>query len=309
MIEVNWLLFVAASLVLIVTPGQDMILVMSRSIAQGAVAGVATATGVCSGLIVHTVVAALGLGALIRTSEWLYLGLQLAGAVYLGTLGLQLLRAPQRQLAIAGSALKRPARMFLDGALSNICNPKIAVFYLASCPSSWRRALSMRPCRCSSSAWPSPCSRCSSRGRSGSAPRRSPAGCGRIRSRWSGCSAPAVSCSWASACNWRCSGRCDIAIAGAESEASLEIGERSRKSGPSLTVLWMARAVASACWWTQMNVVWVDRKRAACAALEAPGACAAMRAAPASVSQWLSTRTFVAPICAAEPSKKFTRPM
>jgi len=133
-IEVNWLLFVAASLVLIITPGQDMILVMSRSIAQGAVAGVATAAGVCTGLVVHTVVAALGLGALIRASEWLYLGLQLAGAVYLAHMGLQLLHLPQRQLAITGSAPKRPARMFLDGALSNICNPQIAVFYLAFLP-------------------------------------------------------------------------------------------------------------------------------------------------------------------------------
>jgi threonine/homoserine/homoserine lactone efflux protein len=134
MIEINWLLFVATSLVLIVTPGQDMILVMSRSIAQGALAGVATATGVCSGLIVHTVVAALGLGALIRASEWLYLGLQLAGAAYLAHMGLQMLRMPQQQLAIAGSVAKRPVRMFFDGALSNICNPKIAVFYLAFLP-------------------------------------------------------------------------------------------------------------------------------------------------------------------------------
>ena len=134
MIEVNWLLFVAASLVLIVTPGQDMVLVMSRSIAQGATAGVATAAGVCSGLVVHTIVAALGLGALVRSSEWLYLGLQFCGAVYLAHLGLQLLRAPQRQLAMAGSARKQPARMFVDGALSNICNPKIAVFYLAFLP-------------------------------------------------------------------------------------------------------------------------------------------------------------------------------
>lgn len=134
MIEVNWLLFLAASLVLIVTPGQDMILVMSRSIAQGALAGVATAAGVCSGLVVHAIVAALGLGALIRTSEWLYLGLQVCGAAYLAHLGLQLLRAPQRQLAIAGSAQKRPARMFFDGVLSNVCNPKIVVFYLAFLP-------------------------------------------------------------------------------------------------------------------------------------------------------------------------------
>ena len=111
MIEVNWLLFVAASRMLIIVPGQDMILVMSRSIAQGAVAGVATATGVCSGLVVHTVVAALGLSALIRASEWLYLGLQLGGAVYLAYFGVQLLRAPQQQLAM-----------------------KIAVFYVAFLP-------------------------------------------------------------------------------------------------------------------------------------------------------------------------------
>jgi threonine/homoserine/homoserine lactone efflux protein len=134
MIEVNWLLFVAASLILIVTPGQDMVLVISRSIAQGAVAGAVTAAGVCSGLIVHTALAALGMGALIRASTGLYLSLQVAGAAYLAYLGLQLLRAPKQQLAITGTAPQRPARMFVDGALSNICNPKIAVFYVAFLP-------------------------------------------------------------------------------------------------------------------------------------------------------------------------------
>jgi threonine/homoserine/homoserine lactone efflux protein len=134
MIEVNWLLFVATSLVLIITPGQDMVLVMSRSIAQGAAAGVATLSGVCSGLVVHTVIAALGLSALIRTSEWLYLALQLGGAVYLVYLGAQLLRAPQSELAIPLPALMRPTRLFFDGAFSNLCNPKIAVFYLAFLP-------------------------------------------------------------------------------------------------------------------------------------------------------------------------------
>lgn len=134
MLDVNWTLFVTASLVLILVPGQDMILVMSRSIAQGAAAGVATATGVCSGLVVHTLVAALGVGALIQSSPWLYLGLQGVGAAYLAYLGLQLLRAPQGPLRIAEAARQRPTRMFIDGALSNICNPKIAVFYLAFLP-------------------------------------------------------------------------------------------------------------------------------------------------------------------------------
>ena len=59
--EVTWLLFVVASLLLIITPGQDMILVMSRSIAQGAAAGLVTAAGVSVGLVGHTVLATLGL--------------------------------------------------------------------------------------------------------------------------------------------------------------------------------------------------------------------------------------------------------
>ena len=60
--DVAWLLFIIASLVVIVTPGQDMILVMSRSVAQGPAAGVATAAGVSVGLVGHTLLATLGLG-------------------------------------------------------------------------------------------------------------------------------------------------------------------------------------------------------------------------------------------------------
>jgi threonine/homoserine/homoserine lactone efflux protein len=64
----------------------------------------------------------------------LYLALQWGGAAYLAHLGVQLLRAPQRQLAIGGAASRRPSRLFFDGALSNLCNPKIAVFYFAFLP-------------------------------------------------------------------------------------------------------------------------------------------------------------------------------
>lgn len=134
MIEVSWLLFVVASLVLIVTPGQDMILVMSRSIAQGAGAGVATAAGVSVGLVGHTVLATLGLGAVLRTSEWLFLALKLAGAAYLVCLGLQLLRTRGHELAVAAGAPRSLRRLFIDGALSNVSNPKIAVFYFAFLP-------------------------------------------------------------------------------------------------------------------------------------------------------------------------------
>lgn len=134
MVDANWLLFVIASLVLIVTPGQDMILVMSRSIAQGAAAGVATAAGVSLGLVGHTVLATLGLGAILRTSEWLFLGLKFVGAAYLVYLGVMLLRTRQHELAISAGAPRSLWRLFFDGALSNISNPKIAVFYFAFLP-------------------------------------------------------------------------------------------------------------------------------------------------------------------------------
>ncbi len=134
MIEVSWLLFVAASLVLIVTPGQDMILVMSRSITQGSVAGVVTAAGVSVGLVGHTVLATLGLGALLQASETLFLVLKLAGAAYLVYLGVQLLRAGGRELALSSAAPLSLTRLFLSGAASNISNPKIAVFYFAFMP-------------------------------------------------------------------------------------------------------------------------------------------------------------------------------
>ena len=99
MLEAAWPLFVIASILLIVTPGQDMMLVMSRSVAQGAAAGIVTAAGVSVGLIGHTVLATLGLGAILRTSEWLFIALKLVGAAYLVYLGIGLVRTKRGDLA------------------------------------------------------------------------------------------------------------------------------------------------------------------------------------------------------------------
>ena len=134
MLEATWWLFVVASLVVITTPGQDMILVMSRSIAQGPKAGVATAAGVSVGLVGHTVLATLGLGAILRTSEWAFLALKLVGAAYLVYLGVKLLRTRSAELQVGASGTRSMGRLFTDGALSNIANPKIAVFYFAFLP-------------------------------------------------------------------------------------------------------------------------------------------------------------------------------
>lgn len=134
MTELPWLLFLATSLLVIATPGQDMILVMSRSVAQGAAAGVVTAAGVSVGLIGHAVLATLGLEAVLRASEWVFVGLKLVGAAYLVWLGIGLLRTRSAELALRGSAKRSLPRLFVDGAFSNLSNPKIAVFYFAFLP-------------------------------------------------------------------------------------------------------------------------------------------------------------------------------
>lgn len=134
MIEAQWFVFLVASVVVIATPGQDMILVMSRAITHGTGAGLATAAGVSVGLVGHTVLATIGLGALLQTSEWLFTAIKLLGAAYLLYLGLQLLLTRSAQLALSSAAGRSRMHLFATGALSNIGNPKIAVFYFAFVP-------------------------------------------------------------------------------------------------------------------------------------------------------------------------------
>ena len=134
MIEVSWLLFLVASLVVIVTPGQDMVLVMSRSIGQGSRAGIATAAGVSLGLLGHTMLATLGLGALLHASELLFQALKLVGAAYLAYLGVRLLRAGATHYRLHAASTQPLPRLFVEGALSNLSNPKVALFYFAFLP-------------------------------------------------------------------------------------------------------------------------------------------------------------------------------
>ncbi|VWC06755.1 threonine transporter RhtB [Burkholderia arboris] len=137
MSHLSWLPFIATSLLIIVTPGQDMVLVMSRTLSGGTRAGLVTAAGVSVGLLVHTMLATLGLGALLQASEWLFTALKVIGAVYLLYLGITLLRSSgERTLASSGNGGAQASRLrtFAQGALSNVSNPKVALFYLAFLP-------------------------------------------------------------------------------------------------------------------------------------------------------------------------------
>jgi threonine/homoserine/homoserine lactone efflux protein len=128
-------LYVAASLALILTPGQDMIYVIGRSLAQGRVAGLCSAVGVIIGIHVHTALAAIGVGAILQASETLFTTLKFAGAGYLVYLGIRMVLT--REIAIdTGEAARRGSRMrlVLQGILSNVTNPKIILFFFAFLP-------------------------------------------------------------------------------------------------------------------------------------------------------------------------------
>ena len=128
-------LYVVASLALIVTPGQDMIYVITRSLAQGRLAGVCSAVGVIIGILVHTALAALGVGAILQASEALFLALKLVGAAYLVYLGIRLLLA-RGGIDVAGGAATKHSYPSLvwQGVLSNVTNPKIVLFFFAFLP-------------------------------------------------------------------------------------------------------------------------------------------------------------------------------
>jgi threonine/homoserine/homoserine lactone efflux protein len=128
-------LYVAASLALIATPGQDMLYVITRSLAQGRVAGLCSALGVCLGILVHTALAALGVGAILHASETLFLALKLAGAAYLVYLGLRLVLSRESpRIGGLGDARLTSLALIRQGVLSNVTNPKIVLFFFAFLP-------------------------------------------------------------------------------------------------------------------------------------------------------------------------------
>ena len=128
------LVFIAASLLVIITPGQDLLLVMSRAVSQGAKAGVITASGVSTGLLGHTVLAALGVGALLLASSSLFMVLKTIGAVDLFYLGTKMIMSRGRELEFADTRAISPGKLFVIGAFSNLSNPQITLFYFAFLP-------------------------------------------------------------------------------------------------------------------------------------------------------------------------------
>jgi len=128
-------LFLAAGILLNLTPGPDTVYILGRSVAQGREAGVASALGICVGSIFHTCAAALGLSAILATSALAFGAIKLLGGAYLIFLGIKMVLNRRRHLSLPSNFRRRTTRAaFRQGVLTNILNPKVALFFLAFLP-------------------------------------------------------------------------------------------------------------------------------------------------------------------------------
>jgi threonine/homoserine/homoserine lactone efflux protein len=130
----NFAIFFAASWILIITPGPDMLYVITRGISQGRKAGVISAIGITLGILVHTIFAAFGLAMILQTSAAAFIAVKYTGAVYLIYLGMKSFRDKSGLVINRDDAQVGIRTVFIQGVLSNILNPKIALFFLAFLP-------------------------------------------------------------------------------------------------------------------------------------------------------------------------------
>jgi RhtB (resistance to homoserine/threonine) family protein len=134
----QFLAFAGLALLLTLTPGIDTMLVLKNSLAGGQRSGLFSALGICAGLCVHATLSALGLSVILVQSALAFEIVKIAGALYLFYLGFSALwaawRGQKNGAASAFSASKKTPRPFREGFLTNLLNPKVAVFYLAVLP-------------------------------------------------------------------------------------------------------------------------------------------------------------------------------
>ncbi len=129
----DYWLFLLTGLLLNLAPGQDAVFIIGRSVTGGRRAGITAALGISTGALVHTLMAAIGLSAILATSAVAFTVVKLAGAAYLVYLGIKLLIAkPADGHEAAVPSTKSSG--YLQGILTNVMNPKVALFFLAFLP-------------------------------------------------------------------------------------------------------------------------------------------------------------------------------
>lgn len=134
------LLFIAAGWLLNLTPGPDVLYIVTHSLRSGARAGIIAGLGITAGCFVHIFAAAVGVSALLATSAMAFTVLKWMGAAYLLWIGVKILFSRRPQLttdlrAVAASEPQRPLKaIFIGGFWTNVLNPKVAIFFLAFVP-------------------------------------------------------------------------------------------------------------------------------------------------------------------------------
>ncbi len=126
--------FVAAALVVLVTPGPGVVYVVARSLSQGQRAGLVSVLGLSSGALVHVAAATLGLSAILLASATAFTIVKFLGAGYLIYLGIRTLLAPRPVESVDATPPRSLYRLLVDGFVVSVLNPKIAVFFLAFLP-------------------------------------------------------------------------------------------------------------------------------------------------------------------------------
>jgi threonine/homoserine/homoserine lactone efflux protein len=128
------LLFVSAALVLLVIPGPAVFYVVGRSIGHGRAAGFVSALGIQVGTLIHVAAAAVGLSALLMSSAAAFAAVKYLGAVYLIYLGVQKIRRDESLELSGDTARIKLSRIFAQGVVVNVLNPKTALFFFAFLP-------------------------------------------------------------------------------------------------------------------------------------------------------------------------------
>lgn len=130
----NFEVFLVAAILLNLTPGTDTMYIVSRSIAQGRAAGIYSALGITGGIMIHTFLAAFGLSLILVQSALVFNTIKIIGALYLAYLGFQMIRAKKSENEQQTLANESNKKIFLQGLITNVTNPKVALFFLAFLP-------------------------------------------------------------------------------------------------------------------------------------------------------------------------------
>ena len=128
------LLFLASSVVLTLSPGPDILFVISTTISQGFRCGIKVSLGLCSGLIAHTFFVVFGLATLIQTFPFIIRAIELVGASYLIFLAIRLFLTLKENSNINSKKEEPKKQFFITGLIMNLSNPKVSLFFLSFFP-------------------------------------------------------------------------------------------------------------------------------------------------------------------------------